>query len=122
MLARLYNSFVLGLLISVILSQNEWLEMRINIGWVFFALVIVLFLIMSVLKIFSSFTASLVSVIISCAGIWYLTGSEGVKIIPASIIREGIMQRNISFEAINYALIAVIIAGLVLTFLFRHEH
>ena len=122
MFARLYNSFVLSLLISVILSQNEWLEMRVNIGWVFFALVVVLFLIMSALKIFSSFTASLVSVIISCAGIWYLLGSDGVKIIPASIIREGIMQSHLSFEAINYALIAVIIAGLILTFLFRHEH
>ena len=112
------------MLISVILFKFEWLEMRVNLGWVFFGLVIVLFLLMGALKFFSSFFASMINLIISCAGIFLLTGQEGISIIPASIIREGIGQTHIKFNTINYALLAIIFAGLILTFIFsrRHEH
>ena len=110
------------MLISVILFKFEWLEMRVNLGWVFFGLVIVLFLLMGALKFFSSFFASMINLIISCAGIFLLTGQEGISIIPASIIREGIRQSHIKFSTINYALIAIIIAGLVLVFIFRNKH
>ena len=124
MLSRLYNSFLLSMLISVILFKNEWLEMRVNLGWVFFGLVIALFFLTGTLKFFSSFFASLVSLIISCVGVFLLTGQEGISIIPASIIRDGIRQPHIKFTAINYALITIIFAGLVLTFILRknHEH
>ena len=36
MIARLYNSITLGMLASVLMFQVTWLEMRVNIGWLFF--------------------------------------------------------------------------------------
>lgn len=120
MSAVFYNSAALSMLISVILFQNTWLEMRVNIGWVFFGLTIVLFLLQAMTKtlrkICGTFTASALSLVISCSGILLLLDSDSVKIIPASIIREGLMISRVPLAAINTAMIAFAAAGLMLIF------
>ena len=123
MLSFLYNSVTLSMLISVCLFQNEWLEMRVNIGWVFFGLSGLLFLLQLVIhplrKFCATFTASALSLVISCSGILLLLDSESVRIIPASIIREGLMINRVPFAAINTAMIAFAVIGLLLILLRR---
>ena len=123
MIAILYNSVTLSMLISVCLFLNEWLEMRVNIGWVFFALSGLLFLLQTVIhplkKFCATFTASALSLVISCSGIFLLLDSESVKIIPASIIREGLMINRVPFAAINTAMIALAVIGLILIYVTR---
>ena len=125
MLAVFYNSVTLSMLISVCLFQNEWLEMRVNIGWVFFAVSGLLFLLQTVIKplrkFCATFTASALSLVISCAGIFLLLDSESVRIIPASIIREGLMINRVPFVAINTAMIAFAVIGLLLILLRREN-
>ena len=125
MIAILYNSVTLSMLISVCLFQNEWLEMRVNIGWVFFGLSGLLFLLQTVIKplgkFCATFTASALSLVISCSGIFLLLDSDSVKIIPASIIREGLMINRVPFAAINTAMIAFAVIGLLLILLRRER-
>lgn len=125
MLAILYNSLTLGMLISVCLFLNEWLEMRVNIGWIFFGLSGLLFLLQTVIKplrkFCATFTVSVLSLIVSCSGILLLLDFESVKIIPASIIREGLMMNRIPFTAINTAMIIFSIAGLMMIFITRRR-
>lgn len=121
MFSCFYNSLLLGMLISVVLFQNTWLEMRVNLGHVFFALAAVLFVLQvlakPVRKICGTFRASTLSLMISGLSLWLMLGSEGMKIIPASIIREGIMQNHISFSIINTVIIAGVIIGWWLTYM-----
>ena len=110
---------------SVCLFRITWLEMRINLGWVFFGLTALLFMLQSVIKplrrICGTFAASTLSLVTSCLGLWLMLGCEGLKIIPASIIREGLMMNRISFSAINTAMIATAVIGWVLTFMLREN-
>lgn len=123
MLALLYNSVTLSMLISVCMFLNTWLEMRVNIGWVFFGLSGLLFAIQIIIKplgkFCATFTVSALSLVISCAGILLLLGSEGVRIIPASIIREGLMINRLPFATINTAMIAFAVIGLILIYVTR---
>ena len=123
MLSFLYNSATLSMLISVCLFKIEWLEMRVNIGWVFFGLSGLLFLLQLVIhplrKFCATFTASALSLVISCSGILLLLDSESVKIIPASIIREGLMINRVPFATINAAMIAFAVIGLILIYVTR---
>ncbi len=125
MIAILYNSVTLSMLISVCLFLNEWLEMRVNIGWVFFALSGLLFLLQTVIKplgkFCATFKASALSLVISCSGIFLLLDSESVKIIPASIIREGLMINRVPFATINTAMIAIAVIGLILIYVARER-
>lgn len=127
MIARLYNSITLGMLASVLMFQVTWLEMRVNIGWLFFGTVAVLFTLQTVIKplrkICGTFTASALSLVVSCAGVYSVLGFGSMKIIPASIIREGIMQTRIPFSTINTAIIITAVVGLAVVFFSRkNEH
>ena len=125
MLSFLYNSVTLSMLLSVCMFLNEWLEMRVNIGWVFFGLSGLLFLLQAVIKplgkFCAAFTASALSLVVSCSGIFLLLEPESVKIIPASIIREGLMINRVPFVAINTAMIAFAVIGLLLILLRREN-
>lgn len=109
------------MLFSVLLFQNTWLEMRVNLGHVFFAMLLILFLVQTLIKPVRKFCRrfmfSLCCLIISSAGLYFTLGPEGLRIIPASIIREGIMQPRITFSVINTALTAIALTGIVIVFL-----
>lgn len=123
MLAILYNSVTLSMLISVGLFLNEWIEMRVNIGWIFFGVSGLFFLLQTVIKplrkFCATFTASASSLIISCSGISLLLDTDSMKIIPASIIREGLMINRVPFATINAAMIAFAVIGLILIYVTR---
>lgn len=119
MIACIYNALLWGMLITVATLQNEWLDMRINTGGVFFAAAFVLALLFSMIKPFrrkfNSFAMCFFSLVITCAGLFYLLGLDGLPVIPASIVREGLMQGNLSLHVINVALLCVALGGLILT-------
>ena len=127
MTARLYNAFNLAMFVSVLMSRDEWLEMRVNMGWVFFGLAVILFAVQSAVKLFrrlcSTFAVSLLCVAVSFGGMYLVLGAEGLPVIPAAIIREGLMQSRLTFSAINTALIIAAAAGLIAVFFTcGHEH
>lgn len=99
--------------------------MRVNIGWIFFGLIAVMFMIQILIKplkkICGTFTASTLSLVISSLGLWFVLDYESLKIIPASIVREGIMQNRISFSTINMAIIAITVTGWIVTFILREN-
>lgn len=122
MFAILYNATLLSMLICAVLFKNTWLEMRVNLGFVFFALIIAIFILFFILqriipalnKIFKGLkftTLNLALVLFIC---WILTGSDGFFIIPAAIVREGLMSPKISLSAVNYALSFIIVFGWII--------
>ncbi|MBQ9404169.1 MAG: hypothetical protein IJU15_04220 [Synergistaceae bacterium] len=119
MIACLYNALLWSMLITVANLQNEWFDMRVNTGGIFFAVAFVLALLFSMIKPLrkklNSFAMCFFSLVITCAGLCYLLGVEGLPVIPASVIREGLMQNHLDFHVINIALIAAALGGLILT-------
>ena len=114
-----YNALLWGLLLAVLLYQNTWLEMRVNLGWVFFGLALILFALQAGIRplrracgAWSVATASLIAV---CAGCWLLLGPEGLPVVPASIIREGLMRPRLPFRVVNAALGVLIVGGWLLS-------
>lgn len=121
--AIICTSFSLAMLASVLMFLSTWLEMRVNIGWVFFGLSGLLFFLLTVIKplrrICATFRASSSSLAVSLCGIWMMLGVDGMKVIPASIIREGLMMPRLPFTALNTAMIAAVAILLALAFMLR---
>lgn len=116
----LYNSFLWGLVISTVAFQNEWLEMRMNIGILIFAVMLLTLIFWSILKrtkgnILDFKTKwSVINVLLCTALMFCLLGFERITIVPASIIREVIKKSDISFNIINIILLTILIAGLAI--------
>lgn len=119
----IYNSFIWGMLISILAFQNVWLEMRMNIGIIipiFMVLTLILGILLKkvgkehLLKLNVTFTVInlLVCTIISLL----VLGMERILVVPASIVREGFKCTNISFDIMNIILIILLIGGLILCF------
>lgn len=113
--AALYNAFLWSMALSVLLFQNLWLEMRVNLGVVFFALWALLFLLIAgtrpLRRTCRSFAGATFSLITAPALCVFLLGTERSLAVPASIIREGLMQHRLPIGTINLALGALTIIG-----------
>ena len=116
--AALYNAFLWSMVLCILLFQNLWLEMRVNLGVAFFALWALLFLLMAgtrpLRRVFGSLagaTFSLIAVPLLC---WLLLGTERILSVPASIVREGLMQYRLPLDTIDLALGAATILGWLL--------
>ena len=96
---------------SVILFNNTWLEMRVNLGLIFFALTGLMFIIFKFkFKAWYGKKFALMSLIFISLTCWLILGSDGVAIIPAAIIREG-LGLALSLNYINYMIYAFLILG-----------
>ena len=119
----IYNSFLWALIIALTSFKSEWLEMRVNIGYIFFGSFIALSLILSLilrkkqLKLSDVFTTGNLFICTTYAMILY--GFQRLKIVPASIIREGIHRNKIPFITINWVLFVIIVLGFVLIIIFN---
>ena len=116
----LYNSFLISLLISLILFTSEWIEMRVNIGLLFFGIWIITFTILCVVsrkidKI--GFVFSISNLIICFLVSFILYGIKRLAIVPASIIREGLHITSISFASINIVISIFLVVGLIFLFI-----
>ncbi|MBQ9565933.1 MAG: hypothetical protein IJU98_10135 [Synergistaceae bacterium] len=124
MLACFYNAALWGMFLSVLLFQDTWLEMRVNLGLVFFALALVLFalqiFIRPLRRLCENTIATSFSLIVVTTVLWLMLGTEGVKVIPASILREGLGMPRLSFSLINFAMDTFVTLGwLLIEFLYR---
>lgn len=113
-----YNSFLLSLTISILCFSSEWLEMRINVGYIFLALLATLFILILNInrrnEVKQRFALSLGNMIIFIVVGILFYGMKRIFIVPASIIREGLHITSVSFGAINAILIVFSLIGLLL--------
>ncbi|MGV8981016.1 hypothetical protein [Clostridium sp.] len=118
----IYNSFLWALVIAITSFKSEWLEMRLNIGYILFATFLLLSVILGTmprrkqLKLSGIFTT--VNLFICTTYAMILYGFQRLQVVPASIIREGIHMNKIPFYIINWVLIIIIISGLILLIIF----
>lgn len=117
MISIIFNSILWAMAIALSCFKSEWLEMRVNIGYIFFASALTLSLILFIAlkkksrKLNLKFTL-INSIIIFFYGI-FLYGFKRIQIVPASIIREGIHQTRIPFSTINNVILIFLICGII---------
>lgn len=116
----LYNSFLWALVISITSFKSEWLEMRLNIGFVFFGLWLAMFAVISLFSrkktIIMGFTFSIINLVVCSIYGLLLYGIHRLAVVPASIIREGLHITKISFFSINIVLCVFLLAVIIILF------
>lgn len=119
----IYNSFLWALVIAITSFKSEWLEMRVNIGYIFFVAFTLLSVILSCiprrkqLKLSGVFTTANLFLCTIYAMLLY--GFQRLKSVPASIIREGIHINKTPFSIINWVFLIIIILGFLLIIVFN---
>lgn len=115
-ITKAYGSAFIAMTLSMMLGKWAWLNMRINMGWIFFGLWIIITIIFYFVKkadVGIKFTVA--NVIINLILQVILVGTKGMFITPASRIREGLMlSSNVPFRLINMILMILAFIGLVL--------
>ena len=117
-LKALYNAFLVAMLVSTALFRMTWLEMRGNVGWIFFALWGIFAFILAkwghFFKQWLHVKGTTVNLLACGLGIFFLLGEARVYSVPAAIIREGLRLPRLPFSQIN----AIIAGFLILGWLF----
>ena len=111
-----YNSFLWAMTMAILCFKNEWLQMRVNTGYIFGGLLIlstvaVWFVFRKRENVFNSLFTAGNLVVCSAIGL-VLYGSERMKVVPAALVREGIQQTRIPFSKINLILCIITVAGM----------
>ena len=111
-----YNSFLWAMTMAILCFKNEWLQMRVNTGYIFGGLLIlstvaVWFVFRKRGNVFNSLFTAGNLVVCSAIGL-VLYGSERMKVVPAALVREGIHQTRIPFSQINLILCIITVAGM----------
>lgn len=112
-----FNSLLWAMAIALSCFKSEWLEMRVNIGYIFFASTIILSTILTIankkntLKLSLRFT--ILNILITFCYEIFLYGFKRIQIVPASIIREGFHQTKIPFSIINRFFLIIMICGII---------
>jgi hypothetical protein len=122
--ALIYNGFIWGLLTAVIAFNNQWLEMRINIGYIIPVVMSIVMIAGLTFKkpVIMAARFTLLN-LVSCFLISYLIlGSKRLTVVPAAIIREAIQKTDITFPAINMALISCLMLGLIAILIWRPKN
>lgn len=123
--SALYNTFFWSMIISSVAFKNVWLEMRINIGILFFILWIFLSVVFYFFKkqksfIKNIFIFSFINLIVSIVIDFFILFPSNIFNVPASIIREGLyVTRIIKLSTINIIILIFIISGIFYILFFR---
>lgn len=113
-----YNSFLWAMTIAILCFKNEWLQMRVNTGYIFGGLLIlltmvVLFVFRKREDVFNSLFTAGNLIVCSVIGL-LMYGGERMKVVPAALVREGIHQTRIPFSKINLILCIITAAGILI--------
>lgn len=119
-LTMIYNGFLWSLLIALFCFDNVWLQMRVNIGYIFFGL----WLVLSILGYFvfrhrtstSRRILTLISLIVCLGGSLFKIGLQRLSVVPAAFIREGLHQNSLPFIIVDLILLAILILGAIVSF------
>ena len=108
------------MVVALLLSKWTWFEMRVNVGLVMYAVWVVLFLVClwRVRKPFGVVFAIVNTAVCVAAAVVLSRGFIGVQVIPACLVREGLMQPQWVIANINQALIVFLVVGLALSIAF----
>lgn len=114
--SKIYNAAFVGMTLSIILGRWAWLNMRINMGWIFFGMwLIVAIVFCCVKKLNCGWRFTIVCVGANLILQVLMIGMKGMGRTIASRIREGLMMSSfVSFETINIAVTILAVLGLVL--------
>lgn len=114
--SKFYNSAIWAMVLALVCSGIPKLAGAVNIGWIYLGLWLGLFAIALLFRKFKCGTVlTLISVIISLAGIYLLCGSTaafGRK--PAGIVRMGLGLRTIPLTTFNIIFAAFIVLGFII--------
>lgn len=122
----LYNGFIISMLVSVLCFQNEWLEMRVNVGQIGFAAMILFYLFVFAferrrgnvqLKEMFGIRKSLLNLAVCISGVYALLGAQRIAALPAAIIREALYLRKVPFTQINTGILIILAGGLLIIML-----
>ncbi|MDT2641122.1 hypothetical protein P7D31_13545 [Enterococcus dongliensis] len=111
----LYNSFWWAMTLALICFSNEWLQMRINTGWIFFGSWLLLVLLLTRFMTRHLYLISGQFAFFNAVGCFALSifviGWQRLSIVPASLIREGLHQTTLPFSVINQVLSIWLVVG-----------
>ena len=104
--------------IAILCFKNEWLQMRVNTGYIFGGLLIVStavlwFVFRKRKNVFNILFTAGNLIICSLIGL-VMYGAERMKVVPAALVREGIHQTRIPFSKINLILCIITAAGILI--------
>lgn len=113
---NVYNSFLLSLTIATLCFSNDWLQMRVNTGYIFGALLVVFIVVFYVFDRKKNFVPGwkfTTGNLIICTVIGLvLYGWRRMQVVSAALIREGLGQRTLPFSVVNRVLCVVVVVGL----------
>ena len=117
-----FNSALWGIVVALAFSKWTWLEMRFNVGWILYGVWIVSFVVLlwrtrKPLGFKFSVANTLLSLVLCFA---LSNGFAGIAMLPACLVREGVMQPAWNVGVINIVmLLFVAIFLLLIAFLDR---
>jgi len=103
----LFNSALWGMVIALAFNKWTWLEMRFNIGWIFYGTWIVLFVLLMWRrrKPFSFAFSCINTVLCAIASFALCGGVKQMLMIPACLVREGVFQVQWNITAVNIGML-----------------
>ncbi len=110
-LAQAYNSFLWATAASVALFSWTWLEMRVNIGLIFFALIALLALMFVITDRGFGTRFTLASLFLCAAAVSAFAGAGRVFALPAIIMREGLGMTRTPLAYFGYAAALIVLLG-----------
>lgn len=113
----IYNSFLWAMTAATLCFKNEWLQMRVNTGFIFFGLFAVLSVVFCMIfrkkEVRFNWLFTLCNLVV-CTLVGLLAyGFDRMKVVPAALLREGIHQTRIPFAQINTVLLGCTLAGAI---------
>lgn len=110
-----FNASLWGMVIALAFNRWTWLEMRFNIGWIFYGVWLVLFAILlwKARKPLGLAFSAINTAACAVLSTFLCGGLAQVRMIPACLIREGLHQSQWSIEALNICMIAFVVVCLI---------
>lgn len=113
---KTYASAFIAMTISILLGKWAWLNMRMNMGWIFLGVWVLLAIVLYFIKKLNvgvKFTVANIAVNIIIQAL--TLGTKGLFITPASRLREGFMLSSfVPFRTMNFIILAFAVIGLAL--------
>ncbi|WP_434798978.1 hypothetical protein [Terrisporobacter vanillatitrophus] len=117
----MYNTFLWALVFAITCFKSEWLEMRVNVGYILFiafgVLTVILTAYLRKKDLQLNFKFTIINIAICFIYGNFIYGFKRLQVVPASIIREGINMTRVPFSKINMILSIILILGLLLILL-----
>ena len=118
-LNKFYNASLWAMTISMLLGMWAWLGMRMNMGWIFYGLWLVLAIVLiCIRKLHCGWLFTAINLVVCGAVNLMVFGVDKLKILPAARVREGIMMYTLNLGLVNTVIVAFLVVGFALILFF----